>query len=511
MIRTLLSFCWLLLWSGLHPGAGWAQALPAPPPDAPAQTARVELDLQSSSSEVQVLAIPEDSSIVLLIEKEPTFAGNSTFTFHKLDQQLQTRWTKPLEVPDRYYLSQICNEGTMVYALFHDDFLSNKLWVAALNSRTGEVRTTSYDTKLVHEAISMKALEGNLFVTVQIEQHLTVLLLNLRSGEFTFLPAVYEPAESQLTFLADSLANQVKFVVSQTNGLKSRLQVKQISPQGQLLHSEFVQAESNRSLLTAQLSPGDSSRLMMGTYTLRDNRYSQGLFATNLTLGLTPTGARPPLRFYDFLHLKHFFDFMSPNRQARLRQRGAKRQAAAREFRLHYRLLMHDLIPSPEGYVLVAEVYYPQYRYNGYGFGVMGSMRNFDGYRTTHAIVCGFDHSGTLLWDNTFVLKNTERYRLEETVRLRPLPDNRRYALTYLDEHRIHYKIIDRTAASPNDLQVPLLTTLKPGVKEKSTSTSHTDMQAWYGSRFLAFGYQHVRGSGWNGRDVFFINTVDFN
>ncbi|MCB2378057.1 hypothetical protein LGH70_10720 [Hymenobacter sp. BT635] len=508
MKPTLLSFFVLLAWGVFCPGRSCAQSLP---PQAPTQTARVELDLQSSSSDVQVLAVPEDSSVVLLVEREPKFTGRSSFTFQKLDHQLATRWIKPVEVPDRYYLAQMAGEGTMVYALFHDDFLSNKLWVAALNSRTGEVRTTTYDTKLEHEIYSMKALDGNLFVTVQIEQHLTVLLLNLRSGEFTFLPAVYEPLESQLTFLADSVANQVKFVVSQTNGLKSRLQVKQISPQGKLVHSEFVQAESNRSLLTAQLSPGDSSRLMTGTYTLRDNRYSQGLFATNLTQGLTTTGTRPPLRFYDFLHLKHFFDFMSPNRQARLRQRSARRQAAAREMRLHYRLLMHDLIPSPEGYVLVAEVYYPQYRYNSYGFGMMASMRNFDGYRTTHAIVCGFDRYGTLLWDNTFVLKNAERYQLEETVRIRPLADNRRYALTYLDEHRIYYKVIDRTAASPNDLQVPVLTTLTPGVKEKSTSTSHTDMQAWYGSRFLAFGYQHVRGANWNGRDVFFINTVDFN
>ncbi|UOQ72201.1 hypothetical protein [Hymenobacter cellulosilyticus] len=273
-----------------------------------------------------------------------------------------------------------------------------------------------------------------------------------------------------------------------------------------------MQAESNRSLLTAQLSPGDSTNgLMAGTYTLRDIRYSQGLFATDLTQPLTPSGARPSLRFYDFLHLKHFFDFMSPNRQARLRQRGARRLAADREFRLHYRLLMHDLLPSPEGYVLVAEIYTPHYTYNRYGFGFTSNSRNFDGYRTTHAIVCGFDRRGNLLWDNTFVLKDVENFHLQETVRIRPLPDGRRYALTYIDDHHIRYKIVDRTTASPNDLEVPVQTTLKPGIKEKSTSTSDTNMQAWYGSRFLAFGYQHVRAPNWSGRDVFFINTVDFD
>jgi hypothetical protein len=492
MKKPLLHPFLFLLFSLLLPRGSYAQTAAALEPR---QTARLELPMEPFTSDVQLLAMPEDSSIILLVERDPKFTGASTYTFQKLDRELKSSWVKPLEVEERFDFRLLCGEGPMVYALFQEEYTSNKLWVAALNSRTGEIRTTSFDTKLPHEIYGMKVLDGSVFVTVQIEQHLTVLLLNLRAGEFQFLPAVYEPVESQLTFLADSVAKQIKFVVSQNNGVKSRLQVKQISPQGKLLHSEFVQAESNRSLLTAQLSSGDSThRLMTGTYALRDIHYSQGIFATDLTQGLTPTGTRPSLRFYDFLNLKHFFDFMSPNRQARLRQRSARRLAADRELRLHYRLLMHDLLPSPEGYVLVAEVYFPHYRYANSGLGFVGSPRTFDGYRTTHAIVCGFDHSGNLLWDNTFVLNDVERRNLEETVRIRPLPDGQRFVLTYLDEHRIRYKVIDRTTPSPNDLHTAVLTTL-----------------AWYGSRFLAYGYQHVRVPNWNGRDVFFINTVEFD
>ncbi|UOQ72200.1 hypothetical protein [Hymenobacter cellulosilyticus] len=213
----------------MEPAAGPSPG-PGAAPDAPRQTARLELDLQSFSSDVQVLAIPEDSSVVLLVEREAKITGKSSYVFQKLDKALHSRWEKPLEVPERFQLTEICGEGTMVYALFQDDYLSNKLWIAALNSRTGQIRTTTYDTKLTHRVQSMKALDGNLFVTVQLEQHLTVLLLKLQSGEFEFLPAVYEALESQFTFITDSVANQIKFVVSQNNGVKSRLQVKQISP-----------------------------------------------------------------------------------------------------------------------------------------------------------------------------------------------------------------------------------------------------------------------------------------
>ncbi|GAA4000350.1 hypothetical protein GCM10022408_09270 [Hymenobacter fastidiosus] len=503
----------LLLLGG--PGVGQAQRRPHVnpplPANAPAQSARFELPLQAYTSAVQVQPLAEDSSAVLLVEREVFTARRSNFSFQKLDHALQTRWTRPLEVPRGYEFAEICAEEAMVYALFQNDTQAHKIWVAALNSRTGEISTTTFDTRVSDEIYELKALGGNLFATVQVDQHVTVLLLNLRTGQQQFLPSVYEQIPTQLTFLADSVSQRAKFVLSQTNGVKSRLQVKQLSAQGKLLRTEYVQAASDRGLLTAQISPGDSTeRLLTGTYTLRDPRYSQGLFATDLAAGVTPTGARESLRFYDFFNLKHFFDFMHPAREARFRQRGARRRAAAGQFRLHYRLLMHDLVPFQNGYVLVAEVYYPHYRYDTYGYSFMMSpTRNFDGYTTTHAIICGFDRRGNLLWDNTFVLKDVRHRDLLETVRLRPLLDGRRLALAYLDDNVIRYKIIDRTVSSPNDLSVPIQVS-STNDQERPSATSESGMRAWYGNRFLAYGYQHVRVDGGLDRDVFFLNTVTF-
>jgi len=502
--------------------AGWPSAAPAqhrqrqklpPPADAPTQATRLELPLDSYSSEVHVQTLPEDSSAVLLIEREGFASRNTKASFQKLDRALKTSWTRMLEVPAGFDFSEICAEEPMVYALYQSNIQANKLWVASLNSRTGEVLTTSFDTKSSREIYELKALGGNLFATVQVEQHVTALLLNLRTGQHQFLPSVYEQIPAQLTFLADSISKRAKFVVSQSNGFKSRLQVKQLSPQGQLLRTEYVQAASDRGLLAAQISPGDTTeRLLTGTYTLRDSRYSQGLFATDLAAGVSPTGARESLRFYDFFNLKHFFDFMHPAREARFRQRGARRKAAAGQFRLHYRLLMHDLVPFQNGYVLVAEVYYPHYRYDSFGYGysfLMSPSRNFDGYRTTQAIVCGFDRHGNLLWDNNFVLKTVQHSDLLETVRLRPLPDGKRLALAYLDDNLIRYKIIDRSSSSSNDLSVPIQTA-PAGVKERPTSTNDSGLLAWYGNHFLAFGYQHVRVEGGVDREVFFLNNVAF-
>ncbi len=512
---------------GLLPAAAClAQAPPAP--YTPTQAGRLELPLETYSSDVHVQPLLADSSVVLLVEQDRLGSRDDSYSLQKYNRQLQPVWNRALDVPREFEFKEFVAEGTTVFALFQSESVQHRLWVAALDGLTGTVRTFVFETKLVRDVYDLKALAGNLFVTVLVDSHLTVLLLDLDRVTFQFLPSVYEPLPAQLSFLADSAAQRAEFVMSQTNGYKMRLQLKQLSARGMLLRSEFVQAESERGLISAQISPASDSssgRLLAGTYTLRDPRYSQGLFAADLSAGVTPTGSRRSLRFYDFINLKHFFDFMSPGRARRLRLRSERLRAADRVLRLRYRTLIHDLIPTADGYVLVAEVYFPHYRYNSYGLGMpyyspyyysgygnanwANGNRQFDGYRITHALVCGFDQRGNLLWDNTFVLKDVVRYDLTETVRVRPLPDGR-LTIAYLDNDKLNYKIIDRATPAPNDQSVTLQTSALPTAKEKATGTSQENLLTWYGGRFLAHGYQHVRADRAPDRDVFFLNVVEF-
>ncbi|GAB3725548.1 hypothetical protein GCM10027594_07060 [Hymenobacter agri] len=525
----------------------WAQKAPLLP-NAPVQTARTELPLNNRDSEVHVQALPADSTVVLLIGHERTLSSRSDFSFQQYDQRLHLRQEVPLKVADEFSFVRMCAEGTTVYALFASRNTTGRLFVAAYNGHLGQTRTQQFDTKLSREVVELKALDGKLFATVLLQDqlHVTALLLDVATGQMQYLPSVYEHVPTQLTFVADAATRRAEYVLSQTNGRKSRLLLKQLTDKGQLLSSEFVQAESERSLITAQVTPPQdtTARLLMGTYSLRDPNYAQGVFATDLSRPASgvPGAAKPPLRFYDFLHLKHFFDYLKPSKQARLRQRVARRLARSMPpMRWHYRLLLHELQPQPDGgYVLVAEVYTPHYRYNNYGtyygspFGSFGNQyyssgydygqglgyspyspyganRSFDGYQTTHALVCGFDRKGTLLWDNIFVVENLRRTELEEAVRLQALPDGR-LVLAYLDENKLRYKVVNRGESAPNDLQVPISTGVSSAEQgpERATDTDQYDLLPWYGGRFVALGYQHVRVAHGSDREVFFMNTVVF-
>ncbi len=522
----------LLLLLGTAPATAQrrpAPAPPPPPPGAPVQTARVELKLESYNSEVHVQPLAADSSVVLLVGQDARREADRQFTFQHYDQHLRLRRESVVPVPPEFRYARGCAEGQTVFGVFYSNRLEGRLWAVAYDGRSGAVRTQQFDTRLSREIVDLKALDGRLFANVLLAggQHVTALLLDVPTGQMRYLPAVYEPLPAQLSFATDAAHRRAEYVVSQTNGRKSRLLLKQLSNNGQLLHSQYVQAESDRSLITAQLAPARDSaaRLLTGTYSLRDPTYAQGLFATDLRA--VPDGQRAPLRFYDFLNLKHFFDYLTPSRQARLRQRTARRLARALPaLRWHYRLLLHELLPRPDGsYVLVAEAYFPHYRYNSYGYspglGRAGGFapaangagypntRVFDGYQTTHALVCGFDAHGTLIWDNVLVTDDLRRYDLEEAVRVQPLPDGR-LALAYLDDDdHIRYKLINGTAPAPDDLRVPLQTN-GANLPEKIIEAEQNDLLPWFGSRFVASGYQRIRPAKGPDRLVFFLNAVAF-
>nr|GFC77119.1 hypothetical protein [Tanacetum cinerariifolium] len=172
-----------------------------------------------------------------------------------------------------------------------------------------------------------------------------------------------------------------------------------------------------------------------------------GLFTTDLTAApANPADPRPALKFYDFRRLRHFFDYLGPGKEARLRDRTDRREAdELSPLRWHYRLLLHELLPRADGgYTLVAEVYYPRYNYNNLSYapalsnysnlsvpyytGAYSNVagRAFVGIRTTHVLVCGFDRRGSLLWDNTYVVEHELLHdQLEEAIRTITLPDGR--------------------------------------------------------------------------------------
>ena len=123
-----------------------------------------------------------------------------------------------------------------------------------------------------------------------------------------------------------------------------------------------------------------------------------------------------------------------------------KRKSMGKENRFGTGLLVHELIQTENEIVLVAEVYYPNQRSSSPiitgGISRPYISRSLEGYRYTHAIVCGFDRSGKFIWDNCITIKDLTSFDLQEMVQITPVDDY--FVLAYPQEGEIHTEVISR-------------------------------------------------------------------
>ena len=298
-------------------------------------------------------------------------------------------------------------------------------------------------------------------------------------------------------FQADTSTGLFEFGLSEAFRNVARVQVKRFNPQAQAISSTFIHPQHGNSLIAAKVAPGDSAeKLIIGAYTLRDLRYGQGIFTKQL---FTET----PTQFFDFTTFTHFFDYMPQGRKTRVGRRIERYQQRREVLKLRYRLLLHDIMPHPDGYLLVAEAYYPKYRSESIMLST--EFRVFEGFRYTHAIICLFDKSGNLIWDNSLPIKDVMNMTIEPLVQACPAPQGA--ILAYAKDEKIYYKNITPDSATANYLSTTILPHLPT---ERIDYTEEADLEHWYGQHFLAFGFQKIISRNNNRRYVFYINKISF-
>jgi hypothetical protein len=314
--------------------------------------------------------------------------------------------------------------------------------------------------------------------------------------------------------------------------------VRSYSPDGKPLR--IIEYDGTKySLITGKIMPisADES-LLVGNYSADCTPYSQGIYITRIQHTETGklqvrTDHGESIRYFDFSTLKNFFNYLKPKRQQRILARVEKRREAGKDYKFHYRLLIHDLMPTPTGLRVAAEVYFPLYKgsnspfmnaparnafLTSAGFNPMllptatnrqPTDRYSAGYQFTHAFICEFDNAGNLLWDNCLPINNLTNPVLSQKVEIMPQPE--RMVLAYAQENEIFTELIERDSVLRSHDEYKLTT---GDEQERPLVNSDTRVMAWYGASLLAMGYQKIvpdRGGTRPPRDVFYLSKLNYN
>jgi len=416
----------------------------------------------------------------------------------------------------------------LLYAQVHENILS--LLLKGANYASGDfliinirLEKGNYTTHLVKNAIpfnptqyvvtSTAALIGGYF-----NYRPLAVYFNFTQQQSKILPGFFnEPGElDQMSLNPDG---SIDIIVSAKNfEHKKCLWIRNYDSEGSLSKTVVVTPEDKKNLIFARsVQSAQGEQIVCGVYG-RYADYSRGVFVAVINAMGEYT-----VRYYNFADLHNFFKYMKASRERRILSRIQRRKIKGKKTRFNYRMMVHDLIPYNNQFVMLGEAFYPHYSYANRSYGGLSTfsrynsnpiMREgmvFDGYQYTHAVVIGFDTNGKLIWDNSFEVNDVRTMQLEQFVKIQA--ERERIILLYLHENILRSKIIKGSEVIEGKSEDNLMPQVASGkVKVKDIENSRLDY--WYNQYFFAFGIQSIKTTPSAGiantRKVFFINKITY-
>lgn len=224
-------------------------------------------------------------------------------------------------------------------------------------------------------------------------------------------------------------------------------------------------------------------------------------------------GVQGAVNFYNFSEFKNFYSVISSKSVSKMMIRAKKKELKGKEIPFDYKLLVHDIIIKDSTYIMIAEVYYPEYRtvtytsFDSYGRPITTTYTIFEGYRYTNTLVAAFNKNGELIWNNSFEIWNILSFNLNEKVKV--LLDGDDIVMVYNNGESIASKVIRGNEV----VEGKQYTKIETGIKnDKLIGDYNSGMEYWYGNYFISYGYQKIKNTQQNKakRTVFYFTKIAF-
>ncbi len=502
------------------------------------ETKRIELPLPSNDEAYQTVPLGEQG--ILLISQP----GRNTYNVQRFDTNLESLWSIDGTIENNLDYVTSTYDGGSVFLLF-SRYRSSIYQIVKVNIGPGFVETFTINTLDRFQITDFKTMGYGLFMAGTVRDEPILIHTDLTTLQTKVLPTAIKGSNAIQSIEIDTTHRLVNVSFAVNNRKQIQIVARSYFETGQLYSQVVVEPEDDYSFLNGRLQVlSDSVKLMIGTYGYRNmqsanNAASQGLFITKIVNDEVVF-----TRYHSFTDFSNFFSFMNDRQQEKMERRIQKKKDGGSDLKLNYRLLVHDIIQKDDQFLLVSEVFYPEYRSNNnnmmgmnsfygnpwlYGspfgsglynpylwnpmYGSRGGYSNqiFDGFVYTHAIVADFDKDGKLLWDNSISFDHVKSMELKEKVNIQ-VSDEGRTHLVYSKDGAITSKVIKADKVIDGGKAVELPTSVE-GDKVRKTTTD--DIEHWFGNYYLAWGVQRIvnpagdiqtRGR----RNVFYLNKISF-
>jgi hypothetical protein len=456
----------------------------------------------------------------LMVYRRLTGRGEDQIELIRVDTALNVVWQGYIKIDRRLVLLHAEPKEEYVFLLFQNRQLSmGDFQIVAVKIDKGDYGTYTVKNLIPFNPTEFIITNEAALIGGYFNYRPLILHYNFSTQQSKILPGFFnEPGE--LTQIKSNADGSVDVIVSARNFEKRKsLYIRNYDALGDLVKTIVLQPDNDKNLTFGRsLKTPTGEQVVAGVYG-RFSEYSRGIFVAQID-----EFGEYKINYYNFGELQRFFNYMKAKREQRVKDRIERRKVKGKKLKFNYRILVQELVPYGDQFVMLGEAFYPHYSYPS-GRSMAGFNNNmiprsftnplvrgelvFDGYQYTHAVVIGFDRNGKLKWDNSFEINDVRTFQLQQFVKI--IPEKDRIVLLYLFDNALRTKIIKNGEVLEGKEVVELRGQFKEDViKPKETEKSNLDY--WYGNTFFASGIHQVknlRGSEvLMNRRVFFINKI---
>jgi small nuclear ribonucleoprotein (snRNP)-like protein len=499
---------------------------------------RLEIPIANN---MEAFTIPiGNQGVVVLIQ-----TSNTTFNLRKYDTDLQPGWNITGTIGNNLDYVTHSFDGKHIYLLF-SKYRSNAYEVVKVFPGAGFIEKYQIFSIDRIEISDFEASDNAVFIAGVLKAEPMLFYTDLNARKSKVLPAAFKTTAEIQSMEIDTSMQRVNVTFAVGKAKDYRLIVKSFGFDGEPVTEIHLDEEDALAMMNGKLNTlNNHSQIMMGTYGFKKSigtqkgPYSQGVYLTKIE-----GDAITDTKFYDFTDFQNFFSYLNPKQKERQERKVKDKKDKGKDLQINQRMLVHNIIPQKDGYLFVAESFFPEFRYNNnmYGNGLFGSYspfyyspyfnpyrwgygyyglyspfssyygyRNngnnqvFDGWRYTHGVVAAFDKQGNLLWDNTIEIKDLKINTLKQKVKVNVEGDE--VTLSYSNKGEVFSKTINKGTVVKQLSKRPLAGQ-KDGDNVRRTSTD--DIDNWYDNYFIASGVQRITNTDEGRRNVIYLQKLSF-
>ena len=475
---------------------------------------RIEIQLKNGYANETIFK-SQTGFFVIQAEAEKATTRGKEIRYDLYDKTLTAIKTVSVYVPVSRKTSMVYNDDTMIYKLFVDKNGEYVLYSIHIE----DLKTDSVKGKFPKSVIlqDMKIVNSKAWFQASQKKKTCIIQLDMQTGQ-TLISEYIEKTEGKKTSIVNYQFSPVlgELLVFLNKYIKKGVcELSQMSVNGNCELCKHVQLTGTGDRVISSVSGcrvSDNKMVYTGTYSRSYTQVSEGMFfakAVNDSLSY--------IHYINFLDMKNFLANTSKLNQKITGTVKNIYKKMGKEYSKKFLIITHDVVLTPDGYLLIGEVYHPTYHtntytttsfVNGMAMTQVHSYTVFDGYQYTNAFVAGFSADGNFLWDQSFDMNSVERpYYPKKFVRISEKTDNH-IVLVYASGSIIGSKIIgfDGTVEKETDLDF-----INTGNDNEKTIYTTSGAEYWYDNYFLIYGTQSLKNlEDKSRRKVFYVNKIEF-